>query len=443
MPSVLDLYCKYAVTHGLAEDSFIVGGAVRDFLLNKDIRDVDIAINGDALVIGRAFADEIAATFVLLDAKFGVARIVLFGEYLDICPVRGGSIGADLGERDITINALAIPLSGYLRLMPEIVSAEVNSEIIDPFDGLGDLEKGIIRMVSEENLINDPLRMLRVYRFACTLGFSIDTDTTKSIKKQRASISSAASERITEELKYILGCNSSASILDEMHESGLLAELFPNLAIITNQTWYDVLLAYNEAEKIMSDPAIYFGERSGPVEEFFRTGYRQESLKLSIILIDSKSAEDIFCKLRLSRKETEFVRIIFEYEKLISSLEKVRTSIVMALLRELGDNIYAMLAYILALDRISSAPGSTVKSLVSDIIAIYQDEYIPRMQRLPLITGNDLIEEFSLSPSFFFRDILSAIELLALEGKIKTREEALRAAGEMISNKGFKASTNP
>jgi tRNA nucleotidyltransferase/poly(A) polymerase len=441
MPSLLDLFCEFAIAHGLAEDSFIVGGTVRDIVINKTIRDIDIAVHGDALAIGQAFAKGIKASFVLMDKKFGVARIVLLNDYLDICPVRGDSIAADLGERDITINALAIPLSGYLRLKPQIAAAGISSEIIDPFNGMDDIEKSIIRMISAENLISDPLRMLRVYRFACTLGFSIDPVTTESIKKLRALISSAASERITEELKYIIGCDNSASILNEMHESGLLTELFPNIGFVPKQAWHDVWLAYSEAEKIMSNPALYFGERSGHVEEFLRTGYRQESLKLSILLVDSKSAEDIFAKLRLSRKETEFIRIIFEYNKLISSLEKVKTSIVMALLRELGDNLYAMLVYILAFDRVSSATDSPVKSLMNDIIAIYQDEYIPRMKRLPLITGNDLIEKFSLSPSFFFRDILSAIELLALEGNIKTREEALRTAGEMISNKGFK--TNP
>jgi tRNA nucleotidyltransferase/poly(A) polymerase len=439
MPNLLDLFCKYAIGHGLTEDSFIVGGAVRDLILNKEIRDVDIAANGDALIIGRAFADEINASFVLMDKIFGVARIALFSEYLDICPVRGGSISADLGERDITVNALAIPISGYLRLKPEFGSAEISAGIIDPFDGLGDLEQGIIRMVSKENLVSDPLRMLRVYRFACALGFSIDPATTAAVTNLCALIGSSASERITEELKYIFGCDNSAPILNEMYNSGLLIKLFPNLPAITNQAWHEIWLVYCEAENILSNPAIYFGERSGPVEEFFRTGYRQECLKLSILMVDCKCAEEIFSKLRLSRKETEFIHIVFEYNKLISSLDKAGRSIVMALLRELGDNLYAILVYILAIDSVAEPASASLKSLVGDIIATYQDEYIPRMKRLPLITGNDLIEKFSLSPSFFFRDILSAIELLALEGNIRTREDAIRSAGEMIRNKGIKA----
>jgi len=76
--------------------------------------------------------------------------------------------------------------------------------------------------------------------------------------------------------------------------------------------------------------------------------------------------------------------------------------------------------------------------MAEGLIELYQDAFIPRMRKLPLINGHDLIEQFGLSPSIFFKDILSAVELLVLEGKICNREEALKAAGEMISNKGFR-----
>jgi|WetSurMetagenome_2_1015567.scaffolds.fasta_scaffold00012_99 tRNA nucleotidyltransferase (CCA-adding enzyme) len=434
MPNLLDLFCKYAVAHGLAEDSFIVGGAVRDLLLNKDIRDLDIAVNRDSLATGRAFADEINATFVLLDKEFGVARIAFFSEYLDICPVRHGSITEDLGERDLTINAMAIPLSGYLRLKPEEGIRRLKAEIIDPFDGMGALEKGVIRMVSEKNLAGDPLRLLRVYRFAAALGFSIDPPTSAAVARLRHLIGSSAAERITGELRHILECNNSAPICNAMNASGLLQEIFPTMA---GNVWHDVYASYSCAEGMLSDPALYFGDRSVPVEEYFSTGYRRECLKLSILMGDCKSAKNIFTRLRLSRKEIEFIRLIDSYNPLISSLDVTGSSVVMALLRELKDNLYAILVYILSLDSVLPSAGSAVGSLVNHLIAIYQDEYIPRTKILPLLNGYDLMNQFDLSPSVFFRDILSAIELLALEGKISTREEALRVAGGMIKGKSL------
>jgi tRNA nucleotidyltransferase (CCA-adding enzyme) len=434
MPSLLDLFCKYANSAGLADHSYIVGGSVRDLLLNKDLKDIDIAVNADALAAGRAFADEIKASFVLLDENFGIARIAFFGEYLDICHINNGSITENLGERDLTINAMAMPLTAFVSLPPMAENEQLKPLIIDPFDGIGDIEKGIIRMVSKENLAADPLRLLRVYRFAVTLGFDISPDTTAAVKALSGLISQSASERIAEELRQILRNHASASTLKNMRDSGLIAALFPYSAVGSDDAWHDIQSAYDNVEDILNNLAARFGNRSGLLQEYFRKEYRTDCLKLSVLFKDIDSAERVAGRLKLSRKEIVFIRTIVAYNKIISSLGGAKKAVIMGLFRELGDNIYAVLIYILAVSGPLTSQDMNMQ-LANELISIYQDEYLPRLKRLPLITGNDLIVDFGLSPSIFFKDILSAIELLALEGMVTSREEALKAAGDMIHNK--------
>jgi len=437
MPNLIDLFSEYAMSNDLTGKSFIVGGTVRDIVMNQPVRDIDIAVDGDAISIGQSFAKEADATFVLLDESFNSARVVLRNEHMDICSIRKGSITDDLGERDLTINAMAIPFSKYCCMKLEEEGTDLRAAIIDPFGGMTDIRHGVIRMISAENFVSDPLRLLRVYRFACTLGFSIDPSTSAAVNNLRHLIGSSAAERISEELRHILLCDHTTPILTAMHDSGLLSEIFPNLAVLGSHDLSALWEACSCAEEILSNPAVYFGDRSGPVEEFFSVEYRRECLKLAILMAEEAVAEEIFKKLRLSRREMDYIRLIHARKKDILQLDNPDKTALMAFLRKLDNTLYALLVYIFAVDSVSPSHGSHVSSLANNLIHTYQDEYIPRMKRLPLINGYDLIDKFSLSPSSFFREILSGIELLALEGKISTREEALKAAGKMIKGKSL------
>ncbi len=436
MPTLLDKFSKFAAAHGIYGSAFIVGGTVRDLVLHKEIRDVDIAVQGDAVGLAREFAHNAGATFVLLDETFGISRIVSSDTYLDICTMRGDSITDDLGDRDLTINAMAIPLSAFVKQHSSAGGPKSRETIIDPFDGLGDIERRVIRMVSQENLACDPLRLLRVYRFASTLGFSIDEATTAAVHSLHELISYSAPERVSEELRHIFGNSASAATFKDMQSSGLLLSLFPELTDNSVQAWQDVWSAYENAEYILAHLNNCFAGKSGPVAEYFETTYRSECLKLSLLLRKPGEAEQAASRLRLSGKESEFIRMLFAYYEILSSLDSAKRSVVIGLLRELGDNVYSVLLFILARSKSFDQADMPKLSLAREIIAIYQDEYLPRMKRLPLISGHDLIMEFGLSPSPYFKYILSAVELLALEGTINSREEALKAAGDMIHKKG-------
>jgi tRNA nucleotidyltransferase/poly(A) polymerase len=429
MLALLDQFYKYAVESGHSESSYIVGGTVRDLVLGNEIKDADIAFKGDALSISRFFADAIKASFVLLDEKFGIARIALRGEYIDICTLYGDSIIDDLGNRDLTINAMAIPLS-------EFGSQDSLNSIIDPYGGLRDLEDNRVRMVSEKNLMSDPLRMLRVFRFAAALGFSIDASTAAAVQKHAGLIRNSAPERISVELRHILGCSSSLPTFRIMKNSGLLTALFPGMSGYSDDTWNKVWSSLERIEDLLRSPETCFPGKDSFLRQYFATAYRVECLKLTILLDDGAMAEQAAQRLKLSNKETEFINTLSACNQTMLSVESAKRSTIIGLLKKLGDDIYAVLIFGIASGAKAPYQNHLIQ-LAREIVEIYHDEYLPRLRRLPFITGDDLINKFGLSPSPFFKDILASIELLALEGRLTTRDEALRAAGEMIKNKGI------
>ncbi|RMG58395.1 MAG: CCA tRNA nucleotidyltransferase [Deltaproteobacteria bacterium] len=180
------------------ETVFLVGGAVRDIILGRETRDLDLAVEGDA----EAFAERILTTLggktVQMGKDFPFRRVVLGGFTVDVSSVAPGEIVEDLKRRDLTVNAMAIPLSRYLD------KGEVSREdVIDPLGGWEDLREGVIRAVSGENLVEDPVRFFRVFRFASELSFSIHPETL-SLIPLCVECPRPHRERVRDEIKGIL-----------------------------------------------------------------------------------------------------------------------------------------------------------------------------------------------------------------------------------------------
>ena len=153
------------------QEGYLVGGSVRDFLMEKTFVDRDIAIKG-AENFAKKIANQFNATFIELDPENKIYRLVLDDKinYIDISELQGETIEKDLARRDFTINAIAINLA--------------NGNIIDPFGGKPDIKNKIIQHIKDSNFIDDPLRILRAFRFASTTGFDISDETALCIKKQ-------------------------------------------------------------------------------------------------------------------------------------------------------------------------------------------------------------------------------------------------------------------
>ncbi|MDC2988353.1 CCA tRNA nucleotidyltransferase [bacterium] len=186
----------------LPKGSYLVGGFIRDIILKrvtKDI-DVDIVVPSDAIKIGKKISDNIGSKFIILDKKREVVRIFLNNIYIDITNQASSTITGDLSSRDFSINSIAFLFDKKC--------------LFDPLNGLKDLELSLLRTHSEINLLNDPLRILRCFRFVSELNFEIDFNLITFIKKNKGQLYLVAKERINYEIQKIVnGVNSLEAII--------------------------------------------------------------------------------------------------------------------------------------------------------------------------------------------------------------------------------------
>jgi poly(A) polymerase len=173
--------------------AWVVGGAVRDAALGREVTDLDLALTGDPEPAARAIARELSEHPFELSAEFGTWRVAGPGgrDRVDVTALRGDGIEADLAERDFTIGAVAVPLAG--------------GESIDPFNGLADLERGRLRAVGAGSFAADPLRLLRAARLAAELDLEIEPGTVALARAHAARAADPAGERQLAELRQLLG----------------------------------------------------------------------------------------------------------------------------------------------------------------------------------------------------------------------------------------------
>jgi len=206
-------------------EAYLVGGAVRDLLLGRPLVDLDLAVPRGAVALARRLADGLGAAFVALDEERGVARIVWErgGGRLevDVADFRAGDLAGDLYARDLTINALAMPLDG---------GRGATAEIVDPAGGRQDLRDGVVRLLSPAVLRDDPLRTLRAVRVAAQLGFRIDETSAAWIAEAAPLLIEAAPERVRDELWKCVVAPAPAVTLRRLDELGLLALVLPETA---------------------------------------------------------------------------------------------------------------------------------------------------------------------------------------------------------------------
>lgn len=388
---------KFLEHKGILEQSYLVGGTVRDLILKRSLIDLDFAVKGDSLSLAKEFAKKVGGTFVILDEVFSIARVVKDKFTIDFSELRGDSIENDLSERDFTINAIALELSQL--------------KIIDPFSGFEDLNRGIIRMVKEENLKTDPLRILRAYRFLGTLNFKIEEKTREALSKNIHLIKVTARERIKEELWKILSLPKSSDTLKLMVEDNIFYSIFKTSELMPFKQNIESLAL---AEEILSDPKKVFSFSKFSISENLKA-----ALKFSILF--GFSALALIRQLKPSKKEERFVDSLLRgattVKKIENLLDKVR------FVRDFEQILYPLLIYAVSTDPLGLARDWFYR----DIENFYRKIFIKNKSKVPLITGDDLLEA-GFAPSPLMGQILERIETLTLAGKISKREEALEEA---------------
>lgn len=200
-----------------AEGVWIAGGAVRDAALGRDVVDLDLAVAGDPAVAAKAVARDGKGHSFELSAEFATWRAVATdGSWqIDVTALRGETIEADLAERDFTIGAVAVPISG--------------GEPIDPFGGLADLDRRVLRVVGERSFSADPLRLLRAARLASGLALEIDPGTASLARSEGARAADTAGERQLAELRQLVGGPDPLRGMALLDELGLTAIVLPEL----------------------------------------------------------------------------------------------------------------------------------------------------------------------------------------------------------------------
>jgi len=186
----------------LPKGSYLVGGYIRDIILGRAIEvvDIDIVVPLNAIEIGKKISDNIESKFIILDKKREVVRIILNKIYIDIANQVSATIDGDLRSRDFSINSIAFSFDKKC--------------LFDPLNGLKDLEISMLRTYSEINLLNDPLRILRCFRFVSEFNFKIDLHLIALIKKNKEKLYFVAKERITCEIRKIVnGPNAFDTII--------------------------------------------------------------------------------------------------------------------------------------------------------------------------------------------------------------------------------------
>lgn len=213
--------------------AFVIGGFVRDLLLQRSSKDIDIVVLGNGIDFAEAIARKIKVK-VSVFKNFGTASLKYQNLELEFVGARkesyriesrkpiveNGTLEDDQNRRDFTINAMAISLN-----------QENFGELVDPFDGAADLEKELIRTPLNPTITfsDDPLRMMRAIRFATQLNFSIDREALEAIKNNRERIKIVSQERITDELNKIIASDKPSTGFIYLYETELLPLVFPQL----------------------------------------------------------------------------------------------------------------------------------------------------------------------------------------------------------------------
>jgi putative nucleotidyltransferase with HDIG domain len=456
------------------EDAWLVGGTVRDVLAGRPSEplDVDVAVSGEAEAFGRAVAEATRGAYVPLATEHGTVRVVGDdGATYDISAVRGATIADDLGQRDFTVNAMAVAVAD--------MASGGTAHVVDPFGGLRDLRDRVVRMVAEAPLEADPLRLLRAFRFSATLGSSIDPLTLDAIRRLAHLADRPAPERTARELFIVLGTPHASRQIRLMDEVGLLAHILPEVELMRGVTqnayhhldvWLHSLEALEHLEALLADLPALVGEPAAGrlhaflAEELVPDRSRAALLKFAEILHDAgkppmreiregkvtfyghtkRGAEMVRAaceRLRLSTRETAEAAVWVERHLVPADLVKTRPLTerrCARFFRRNGEGGLALLLLALADGMATRGPASDPESLerTREFIREMADAYYgwaqARVAEKPLVDGRELMEVTGLPPGPALGRIVTAVREAQLDRRVTSRDEALAFAKDLV-----------
>jgi len=432
--------------------AYVVGGYVRDKLLNLNKTDIDITVIGDGIAFAETVSSEFGKPLSAIYKKFGTALLEIDETKVEFASARKESYSSnsrkpeiefadlqeDLSRRDFTVNALAVSLNNE------------KNEIIDLFEGLVDLKERVLRtpLEPEKTFSDDPLRMMRACRFASLLGFEIAGDTFHAIKQMRERIrivkgsdTVVSQERITDEFLKILTSKKPSIGLKLLFKSGLMEIIFPevhNLEGIDQRKdfhhkdvfWHTLQVVDNISEKTdnlwLRFAALMHDIAKPPTKRFVEgTGWTFHGHEE----LGARWQRKIFTKLKLPFDKLPYVEklVRLHLRPIALANENVTDSAIRRLIFDAGDDIEDLFTLCRA-DITSKDPGKVKKYLenfdsVERKVAEVEERDNIRNFQSP-VRGEEIMKICNLQPSREVGMLKTAIEEAILDGIIPNEYEA-------------------
>ena len=435
--------------------AYVVGGYVRDHYLRRPSTDIDVVVVGSGIALAEALGSELHAK-VSVFKTFGTAMVRAGGTEVEFVGARkesysrdsrkpqveAGTLEDDQCRRDFTINAMAWSLNG-----------DTFGELVDPFDGMYDLEQGIIRTPCDPDITfsDDPLRMMRAVRFAAQLGFSIEEETFDAICRNAHRIAIVSRERIIVELNKIVLSPVPSMGFELLELSGLLALIFPELHALKGverrgahahkDNFVHTLKVLDNVARRSDDLwlrwAAVLHDIAKPLTKAYdrRLGWTFHGHEV----VGSKMVPAIFRRLKLPMNEhMKFVRklVFLHLRPIILSEELVTDSAVRRLLFDAGDDVEALMTLCEA-DITSGIDAKVQRYLANYELVRRKMKDLEERDRIrnfqPPVTGEVIMETYGIGPCRAIGEIKEVIKEAILEGAIPNEYDAAYALMERLA----------
>lgn len=441
------------IAENFDNEIYLVGGTVRDYYMGLESVDRDIIVmDEDAREFALKLADLFNATFVPLDEENKIYRLVLPDKinYIDVTNPVGDSIEKDLMRRDLTINAIAVNIR--------------TGDVIDISGGVTDIKNKCINYVNEHNFIDDPLRLLRVYRFQALYGFQLAPETINAVCKYVDLIHKPAVERINYEVLKLFSGKYAHQALENMNKTWLLEEIFPfvnELKQVPPNSHHHLDLFHHSIETVKQVQLLYENASDVVKEHLDRIDFggfsRLAHLKLAAFMHDigkfstwtieegkhrfikhddvgAKMSIKILKKLHFSNKQIDYISSMIKYHiypSHVMNSPQITEKIMMRYVRKMDKN--AIDAIILAqADRLSArGPEITDEIVERNITALnmllkFYLEARETLKPLPkLLDGNDVMKILNIKPSKRLGEIMDALHEAQISGDVLTKDHAI------------------